>query len=216
MTRLHPPPARPHHRSMASQEGARPTSPRVVKFYFAYNSPYAFLANTRIAREVAPFDVTLRYHPVYSPRTTSSIDLDSPRVRYVFEDVARFAEAYGLDLDPGPFVDTRRACLAFLAAEAAGSGVGFHDGVFRARWLEGRDISDDSVLAGVAEAAGLDGEALLNGLETPALAAALDASNAEAAADGTFGVPTFVYGTKRFWGNDRIEWLVRELQKRAD
>ena len=134
---------------------------------------------------------------------------------YVVEDVARFAEAYGLDADPGPFADTRRACLGFFAAEAAGHGVGFHDAVFRARWLEGKDIADDEVLAAAADAAGFDGAALVASLDDPRFAAALDASNAEAEADRVFGVPTFVYGTKRFWGNDRIEWLVRELQKRA-
>lgn len=188
---------------------------RDVTFYFSYDSPYAFLANTRIAREVGPFDVTLVHRPVHVPRSGPLPDLTTPKMSYIVEDVGRFAEAYGLDLDPGPFSDTRRACLGFFAAEAAGDGIGFHDAVFRARWLEAKDLADDAVLAAAAESAGLDGEALVRSLDDPRFAAALDESVAAALRDRVFGVPTFVYGGKRFWGNDRIEWLVRELQKRA-
>jgi len=190
-------------------------SSKTVAFYFAYNSPYAFLANTRIAREVAPFDVTLIRRPIYSPRTGPDPDLTTPRMSYVLEDVARFAEAYGLELAPGPFADSRRACVGFFAADTAGSGVGYHDALFRARWLDGADIADDAVIAAAGESAGLDGAALLASLDDARFAEALDASNAAAAADRVFGVPTFVYGTERFWGNDRIEWLVRALQQRA-
>jgi 2-hydroxychromene-2-carboxylate isomerase len=199
----------------ADDETASQGPVKTVTFYFSYNSPYAFLANTRIAREVAPFDVTLVRRPVYLPHTGAPPDLTTPRMSYVVEDVARFAEAYGLDFDPGPWVDTRRACLAFFAAEASGHGVGFHDAIFRARWLEGGDIASDAVLAAAGETAGLDGAALVERLGEARFAEALERSNAAAAADRVFGVPTFVYGTERFWGNDRIEWLVRALQKRA-
>jgi len=185
-----------------------------VRFYFAYNSPYAFLANTRIAREVAPFNVTLDYKPVYSPPAGGPPDFESPRFRYIFEDVARFAEAYGLDLDPGPFADTRRACLGLLIAGEANHGVGYHDAVFRARWLDGKNLADDQTLIDAAEAAGMSGDALLAALDEPRWAQALDQQQADAKADGVFGVPFFVYEDHHFWGNDRIEWLVRELQKR--
>ncbi|MGH7855698.1 MAG: DsbA family protein, partial [Candidatus Binatia bacterium] len=95
---------------------------RIVKFYFAYNSPYSFLASTRIAKELAPFAVEVDYRPVYSPRTGGGPDPSSPKIRYIREDVRRFASAYGLRLDPGPFADTRRACLGFFFAKEHGRG----------------------------------------------------------------------------------------------
>ncbi len=36
-----------------------------VRFYFAYNSPYSFLASTRIEETLAPLHVGLDYRPVY-------------------------------------------------------------------------------------------------------------------------------------------------------
>ena len=41
---------------------------QTVKFYLAYNSPFASLANTHIKKDLAPFAATLEYKPVYCPR----------------------------------------------------------------------------------------------------------------------------------------------------
>ena len=32
---------------------------------------------------------------------------------------------------------------------------------------------------------------------------------------GVFGVPTFVHREQKFWGNDRLEWLVRAIRRDA-
>jgi 2-hydroxychromene-2-carboxylate isomerase len=112
-----------------------------VKFYFAFNSPYAFLANTRIEDELVPLGTAIEYKPVYSPRAGGSgPDFSSPRMQYLIEDFRRFAEAYGLTLNPGPFADTGKACQGFLFADAAGKGKAFLDFVYEARWLDGKDI----------------------------------------------------------------------------
>ena len=184
-----------------------PMDARTVRFYFAYNSPYAFLANTRVARELGPLGVILDYKPVYSPRTGGGPDLDSPRFRYMFEDVARFAAAYGLAMNPGPFADTRRACTGLLFARAEGRGTAYHDAVYAARFLEGRDIGDPDTLATIAGQSGLDRARFVAALDDPQWAAALAASNADAQTDHVFGFPFFVFQGQRFWGNDRLEWL---------
>jgi len=184
-----------------------------VRYYFAYNSPYSFLANTRIEEALASYDVEIEYKPVYSPRTGGGPDLESPKLKYIFEDFARFCEDYGIEPRLGSFADTKRACKGFLFAQANGCGKPYHDGVYAARFLEERDIGDDTVLADIAERAGLDREAFLSALDDATYNAALDTSNKDAEADEVFGFPFFIVGSQRFWGNDRIEWLVRELQK---
>jgi len=185
-----------------------------VRYYFAYNSPYAFLANTRVVEALSGFDVELDYRPWWSPPSKSGgPDINSPKIQYIFEDAGRFAEAYGIELDPGPFANTRHACIGFLYARDQGRGREYHDLVYRARWQEGGDLGDDEVLAGIAEAAGLDAAGLRAATADAKYEQALARINEEAGADGVFGVPTFVYEGERFWGNDRIEWLVRRLER---
>lgn len=183
-----------------------------VRFYFAFNSPYAFLASTRIERELAPHSVELECKPIYSPRTGPPPDFSSPKFQYLFQDVGRFAKAYGLALNPGPFTDTRKACLGFFFAEAQGCGGAYRHAVYAARWLEGKDIGEEAVLGEIAEKCGLDRGAYLAALSDPATQQALDQSNRDGEADGVFGFPFFIFGEQKFWGNDRIEWLVRALE----
>ncbi len=185
---------------------------RTVRFYFVYNSPYAFLANTRLERELASLGVTVEYKPVYSPRSGGGPDPNSPRIKYIFEDVRRFADAYGLRMNPGPFADTRRACLGFLFARSEGRGKVYHDGVYAARFLDAQDIGHPETLAAVAERAGLDRARFFAAFDDPQWSAALTASNEDAQADGVFGFPFFLFQGQRFWGNDRIEWLARAIQ----
>ncbi len=186
-----------------------------VTFYFAYNSPYAFLANTRIEKELAPLDTTIEYKPVYQPRTGGGgRDMRSPRMRYLIEDVARFVDAYGLVLNAGPFSDTGKACRGFLFADQAGTGKPYHDRVYEARWLTGKDIGDEQVLVAIAEESGFDRETFLDAIKPDSpFASELERCNEEAETDGVFGFPFFVYEGHKFWGNDRIEWLVREIRK---
>ena len=184
-----------------------------VKFYFAYNSPYAFLAHTRLVSQLAPFNVSIEYKPVYSPRTGGGgPDLDSPRIKYIFEDVARFFKAYGINTKPGPFADTGRACRGFFFAQDKGARQTYHNGVYAARWLEGKDIGSDDTLAAIAENAGLDRAEFLAALDDETYAKMIEQSNTDAETDGVFGFPFFIVDGERFWGNDRIEWLVAKLR----
>ena len=183
-----------------------------VTFYFAYNSPYAFLADTRIDEALAPLGVAVDRVPVYQPSTGGGPDFNSPRIQYMIQDIARFAKAYGLTLNPGPFADTGRACLGSLHACELGDGEGFHDRIYRARWLDGRDIGDEATLVEIAEASGLDRAPFLAAIGEASPFAEVRARHAAAAeADGVFGFPFFVYKGQKFWGNDRIEWLVAAI-----
>ena len=54
---------------------------KIVKYYFAYNSPFSFLANMPIAHDLAQLGTELVYKPVYSPRTSErNPDLNSPKI----------------------------------------------------------------------------------------------------------------------------------------
>ena len=156
-----------------------------VKFYFAYNSPYAFLANTRLVSQLAPFNVSIEYKPVYSPRSGGGgPDLNSPRIKYIFEDVARFFKAYGISAKPGPFADTERACRGHFFAQDKGAKQAYHDGVYAARWLEGKDIGNDDTLATIAENASLDRAEFLAALEDETYAKMIEQSKISAHVSG--------------------------------
>lgn len=71
----------------------------------------------------------------------------------------------------------------------------FHIAAFRARHDEGRKIADESVLRGVAEAVGLDADAVAEEVNSGRPLKALEAEHTEAVdRHAVFGVPTIIEG----------------------
>ncbi len=88
------------------------------------------------------------------------------------------------------------------------------DGLFRAAWAEGRDVSDAGVVAAVADAAGLEGEEVVVSAGSPKAKTRLREQTDAAIARGVFGVPTMIAGGELFWGYDDFPYLERCLAGR--
>ncbi len=109
-----------------------------------------------------------------------------------------------------------RACCWLLSqAPAAQAMEPFAEAVFQAYWTDDQDIAQDSVLAALAQAQGIDAAALLAAIGTPAVKAQLKANTDEAMARGAFGSPTFfVGGDDMYFGNDRLPLLRAAVLRR--
>ena len=94
-----------------------------------------------------------------------------------------------------------------IAAQAAGGGdlPGLVAAISRAMWAEDRDISDDDTLRPLLVAHGFAENTADRGMLMAAEAYA--ANLEEAVSRGVFGVPFFVVGDQKFWGQDRLDDL---------
>jgi 2-hydroxychromene-2-carboxylate isomerase len=84
--------------------------------------------------------------------------------------------------------------------------------IFRAYWAEDRDVNDDTVLAEIAAAAGLDGAALVAGTKNDSVKERLKAATDDAVRAGLCGAPSFLVGDLLFWGQDRLLFVEKALQ----
>lgn len=100
---------------------------------------------------------------------------------------------------------------ALIAAITDGSGdvAELVAGLTRACWAEERDIAEDEIIADCLEAAGFDRGLVNRGMMEGAEQYARNLERAVAA--GAFGVPFFVVGEERFWGQDRLADLDAHL-----
>jgi len=85
--------------------------------------------------------------------------------------------------------------------------------LLRALWAEERDTSKAEVRICVAEENGYDGASLQAMEQSAEVLAVYRANSAEAVEAGVFGAPTFILNGERFWGQDRLAFLDRALDK---
>lgn len=155
------------------------------------------------------FELRPKEAPPLPPEYKEKIMAGRPRLYAIAK------EQYGLDLNQGPWgIDSRPALAGAKYAEAQGAGPAYHAGVLQAYWHEAKDISDLSILAEIAEAAGLERESFLTALEMPVYEEAVLGDVATAHSYGINGVPALVFQNKYLIsGAQPYDVLVEVIEK---
>ena len=192
-------------------------NPDTVRFYFSFRSPYSWLAMHRAAAAFAGSGLTVEYIPVFPPPNFANDPAKVPaKLAYIQHDTARQAKAYGLTAQPPAAMDCDwvRPHAAYVYAHDQARGPAFARSVFAARFSESRDVGQDGVIADCARRVGLDADATVAAQDDVKLQERVVLGMIRGVQeDGIFGVPLFVFRGERFWGNDRIEWLLRHIDE---
>ena len=201
----------------------------LVKHYFDYKSPYAYLAQEASWALAAESGVEVEWIPytLQIPKYLGAAELDADgrdtigtrndhqwrRVRYAYMDCRREASRRGLIIrGPRHIFDSSCAHIAYLWVAAQGDFRGFHDQVFERFWRRELDLEDADALLAVMAEVGVTSAGFSDYLAGSGRAAH-DQAQAHAEAAGVFGVPTWQVGEELFWGLERLphvyELLVR-------
>jgi 2-hydroxychromene-2-carboxylate isomerase len=191
-----------------------------VKLYFAYTSPYSYLAyaparaledSHRVRIKWIPYGVNIRrtYGPLDNP------EADRRKVRYLYLDARRIAKERGLVIyPPKKIFSCRFAFYGGLFAARHDLFQGYSERVFERFWKQELNVEDRASIDAILAEIGCDPDAFAPYVDDEARAE-LDACFAEADSDKIFGVPTFVVHGEPFWGEDRIQWVVKKLDMLA-
>lgn len=185
--------------------------------FFSFRSPYSYLAIQRLRALVADRPISLRLRPVL-PMVMRGLPVPRAKRLYLVRDCAREARrqgiAFGRIADPlGAGVE--RCIAVFRLAEAEGIGLRWLEIASRAIWAEGVDVATDAGLRRVVEAAGLSWAAAQDALGSDGWRADAEANRAALLDAGLWGVPGFVWGDLRLWGQDRMATLAAWLDRYA-
>ena len=116
---------------------------------------------------------------------------------------------------PEPFpIATVAACRAvyWLERTDAAAAKALAQALYRAYFVDARNISEPDVVADVAAEAGADRDALLAGIQEPAVKDRLKEVTGAAIERGVFGSPFFMVDGEPFWGHDRMDEVDRWLE----
>lgn len=192
-----------------------------IDFYFDFSSPYGYLASEQIEALAARHGRAVMWHAIvldaqFQPQGGVKIPLALLRTEYARRDCERSAAFLGITYKtPTPYpVHTEHAARAFqwLSDRNPDEARAFAHGVFRAYFVEGRNIAEVAVLLEIAATLGLDREEVSNAFSDLATKARLKAEIDLAEARGVFGSPFFIVEGEGFWGPDRLPQLERWLE----
>jgi predicted DsbA family dithiol-disulfide isomerase len=97
-------------------------------------------------------------------------------------------------------------------ADTQPGGAAIHDALFKAYFVEGRNIGDLEELITIANSVGLPGDKAREVLEKRTFKAAIDADWEKSRSYGVTGVPTFVAGGQGVVGAQPYETLVKLVE----
>jgi len=198
----------------------------LLKFFFDYSSPFAYLAATQVERVASAHGAQVAYKPfllggLFKAIGTANVPLfqmPEAKQRYQREDMQRWATHWGVPFRfPSRFpMNTVAALRMTLQLNDEGVAKLCH-ALFRAYWVDDRDINDKAQLVAIADEAGLDGAGLLAGCATPEVKSRLRTATEQAQRVGLCGAPSFLVQSDDqqppmlFWGQDRLELVSKAL-----
>jgi len=144
-----------------------------ILFVTDYVCPYCILAKEALKRALDKLylDAKITYQPLLlRPKPPVKFNPDDPAVKKRFELLSSASRALGIDMkipvNVNPRPVTRLAFEGWHYALEQGKGDEYADLMYRAYFVEEKDIGDIEVLRGLAERIGLNGEEYVNVLNS--------------------------------------------------
>ncbi len=203
--------------------------PAPIQFHFDFSSPYGYIGAEKIEALAARHGRGVDWHPMLlgvAFRTTGSQPLTTIPLKgdYTKHDVPRSARFHDVALvmpSKFPIATQAPARIVLWQRERDAWRCGaLVKTLYRAYFVDDRDIGDPDIAADVAATTGLDREAARAAIDDPAWKDALRREVEAAMAKGVFGSP-FVFVPRGeghdpgepFWGSDRFDQIDRWLAK---
>jgi len=193
-----------------------------VEFYFDYICPFCYVGWHRLARAVERYPVAVHYrfaeiHPdnPATGRPLSALGYPPEQWQAMTRNLEAMARADGLPLASRDFTTNSRSALLLAQTVLDRRPEAFldlHAGIFRAYFVERRNIGDTAVLQDLAQMHGV-ADLTTTAWERQAPLQRLLEHVEAARRIGLSGVPTLVVGQRAFPGAVSVDTLVSALQR---
>ena len=193
-----------------------------IDYYFAAQSPWAYLGHQRIWDLATQAKATLCVMPVdfgqvFAASGGLPLGKRAPqRQQYRLLELARFSQALSMPMNSEPQFfpvagdDASRVIIAVDQAHGAQAAMAYTRAVFNAVWTQQRNIADVNVLAELLHECGFESNCMANA-QTPQVQTTYAQNTQRAIEAHVFGAPSYVVDGEMFWGQDRIDFVARKL-----
>ena len=193
---------------------------RPLEFYFDFISPYSFLAHKQIREIENKEGIKVIYKPVLLGGLHNLHGIKAPafipaKAKHMVRDCKLIAEKNDIRFKFNAYfpIKTLNLMRGVLVAEEDYVKKYYIDNIFNTIWQDGLNMNDTIVIQKILQNLNINPKTFSLRINSSLIKDLLKKKTNEAHQKGVFGAPTFVVNNKIFWGQDRIEFALREASK---
>jgi 2-hydroxychromene-2-carboxylate isomerase len=189
-------------------------------FYFDFVSPYSFLAHKEIRKIENKTGIKIKYKPVLLGGLHNLHGIKAPafipaKAKHMVRDCKLIAERNNVRFKFNSYFPIKSLNLmrGVLVAEEDNIKAYYVDNIFNTIWQDGLNMNDEAIVQKVLKNLNVNPKTFNLRVTSSSIKDTLIKKTNEAYENGIFGAPTFVSNNKIFWGQDRIEFALKEANK---
>lgn len=185
-----------------------------IDFYFDIISPYAYIAHKKILKHK---NIIFNYKPIFLGGLHNLAGINSPafnkyKLKNNINDCNLVSEKNNIDFKwnsnfPINSLSIMRGYLCIKEDKQDN----YLNSFFDAYWKYNQDLSNVKNISKLLSDLKIDSEEFFKSLKEQSVKDKLIKLTTEAFQKEVFGVPTFIINNKIFWGQDRLEYALEEL-----
>ena len=191
-----------------------------LEFYFDFISPYSFLAHKQIREMENKEGIKVIYKPVLLGGLHNLHGIKAPafipaKAKHMVRDCKLIAEKNDIRFKFNAYfpIKTLNLMRGVLVAEEDNVKKYYIDNIFNTIWQDGLNMNDTIVIQKILQNLNINPKTFSLRINSSLIKDLLKKKTNEAHHKGVFGAPTFVVNNKIFWGQDRIEFALKEASK---
>ena len=185
-----------------------------IDFYFDIISPYAYISHKKISKIN---NIVFNYKPIFLAGLHNLAGIDPPafnkfKMKNMVNDCNLVSKKNNIQFKwntnfPINSLSLMRGYLSIIKDKQDE----YLNTFFDAYWKDNQDLSDIKIINKLLSKIKIDSEEFFKSIKDQSIKNKLKNLTSEAFQKEVFGAPTFISNNKIFWGQDRLEYAIEEL-----
>jgi 2-hydroxychromene-2-carboxylate isomerase len=188
-----------------------------IDFYFDIISPYSYIAHKKIQKIKEPQKVIFNYKPILLGGLHNLAGISAPafnkfKIKNMQSDCELVSKKNSISFKWNlKFPINSLSIMRGYISVNDNQKEDYLDIFFNAYWRDNLDLSSDKEFSKLLESLKIDSKIFFEKITQQSIKDTLKKFTNDAFEKEVFGAPTFIVNNKTFWGQDRLEYALEEL-----
>ena len=189
-------------------------------YFFDFTSPYSYLAHKQIRNIEKQYKIDINYMPILLGGLHNLAEIAAPvfipsKAKFMIKDCKLFAEKLNIKFKFNSHfpIQSLNLMRGVLIAKKENKTSLYIDKFFDACWKDGLNLNNQNIVNKILEDLNFNIETFKLKISEQKIKDELQKRTKDAFLKGVFGAPSFMINNKLFWGQDRLEFVLKEAQK---